>query len=112
MNRLPEDQISEAPKRGDIKSVTLKTVQVIRRLYVIGEHLRARRKRQCLRIDDAAALVGVSVDLLSRLENGAGGIRTDKLFAILDGLALIIAPKDYEPIWRLPKNSLIDQVHL
>jgi len=59
--------------------------------------VRARRRGQSLRIDDAAALSGVSVDLLSRLENGKGSVRLDKLLAVLDGLglALVVAPKDH-----------------
>jgi transcriptional regulator with XRE-family HTH domain len=50
-----------------------------------------------LRIDDAASLSGVSVDLLSRLENGKGSVRLDKLLAVLDslGLALVLGPKDH-----------------
>ncbi|CAN5915932.1 hypothetical protein BH11PSE8_BH11PSE8_22690 [soil metagenome] len=36
----------------------------------LGPAIRARRRAQSLRIDDAASLSGVSVDLLSRLENG------------------------------------------
>jgi len=40
-----------------------------------------------LRIDDAAALVGVSKDTLSRLENGRA-VGTDKLMAVVQGLGL------------------------
>jgi len=63
----------------------------------LGTVIRARRREQTLRIDDAAALMGVSVDLLSRLENGKGSIRLDKLLAVLDGLglALVVAPKEH-----------------
>jgi len=63
----------------------------------LGPTVRARRRGQSLRIDDAAALSGVSVDLLSRLENGKGSVRLDKLLAVLDGLglALVVAPKDH-----------------
>jgi hypothetical protein len=52
-----------------------------------------------LRIDDAAALIGVSVDLMSRLENGQGSVRLDKVMAVLDGLglALMVVPK--EDLW-------------
>ena len=62
----------------------------------VGPVVRARRRAQSLRIDDAAALSGVSVDLLSRLENGKGSVRLDKLLAVLDGLglALVVGPKD------------------
>lgn len=62
-----------------------------------GPAIRARRREQSLRIDDAAALSGVSVDMLSRLENGKGSVRLDKLLAVLDslGLALVLGPKDH-----------------
>lgn len=63
----------------------------------LGPAVRARRRKQSLRIDDAASLSGVSVDLLSRLENGKGSVRLDKLLAVLDslGLALVLGPKDH-----------------
>lgn len=56
----------------------------------LGPTVRARRREQSLRIDDAAALSGVSVDLLSRLENGKGSVRLDKLLNVLDGLGLML----------------------
>ena len=63
----------------------------------LGPAVRGRRREQSLRIDDAASLSGVSVDLLSRLENGKGSVRFDKLLTVLDGLglALVVAPKDH-----------------
>ena len=63
----------------------------------LGPAIRARRRAQSLRIDDAASLSGVSVDLLSRLENGKGSVRLDKLLAVLDslGLTLVLGPKDH-----------------
>ncbi|MBI3348715.1 MAG: helix-turn-helix transcriptional regulator [Burkholderiales bacterium] len=63
----------------------------------LGPTIRARRREQALRIDDAASLSGVSVDLLSRLENGKGSVRVDKLLTVLDslGLALILGPKSH-----------------
>jgi transcriptional regulator with XRE-family HTH domain len=59
--------------------------------------VRERRKSQSLRIDDAAGLLGVSVDLMSRLENGQGSVRLDKAMAVLDGLGLtlMVLPKDH-----------------
>ncbi len=80
--------------------------QPIASLAALGEHLRAHRKQQGLRIDDAAALHGLSVDLLSRLENGKGSVRTDKLLAVLEGLglAMVIAPKDHPSLRRLTED--------
>lgn len=73
----------------------------------VGPLVRARRVGQALRIDDAAALLGVSVDLLSRLENGKGSVRLDKLLAVLDGLGLglVVAPKDDPWMQQLPHGQ-------
>ena len=62
----------------------------------LGPYVKAVRKGQRLRIDDAAGLFGVSVDTLSRLENGVGAVRLDKLLAVLDGLglAMLVGPKE------------------
>jgi transcriptional regulator with XRE-family HTH domain len=60
----------------------------------LGRLVRNRRAQSALRIDDAADLIGVSKDVLSRLENGRP-IGLDKLFLILDGLglSLLVLPR-------------------
>jgi transcriptional regulator with XRE-family HTH domain len=59
-------------------------------LAKLGNVVRTRRKSRGLRIDDAASLCGVSVDLFSRLENGHSGVSSGKLLKILDGLGLAL----------------------
>jgi DNA-binding XRE family transcriptional regulator len=68
----------------------------IDRVKLLGPYLKKVRKDQGLRIDDAASLLGVAVDTLSRLENSVGAVRLDKLLAILEGLglAMLIGAKD------------------
>ena len=78
----------------------------------LGPTVRARRREQSLRIDDAAALSGVSVDLFSRLENGKGSVRLDKLLTVLDslGLALILGPKDHPQMQQsAPRTEALEQ---
>jgi transcriptional regulator with XRE-family HTH domain len=61
-----------------------------------GAFIRSLRTQQGLRIDDAAALCGVSVALLSALENGSNrGIGLDKALQIANqlGLAILATPK-------------------
>lgn len=74
----------------------------------LGPVVRERRKSQSLRIDDAAGLLGVSVDLMSRLENGQGSVRLDKALAVLDGLglALVVLPKEHPWAREAASNSL------
>ena len=70
-------------------------------LETLGRIIRAKRKASALRIDDAAALCGVSVDLLSRLENGKSGVSTDRVLKVLDGLGLAMLVVDKEGVARM-----------
>jgi len=67
----------------------------------IGQLIRRQRKQQGLRIDDAAAFTHVSVDLLSRLENGKGSVGLEKVLSVLDGLGLclVVSPRNH-PLLR------------
>lgn len=56
----------------------------------VGHLVRAARKAQKLRQDDAAGAMGVSDMFLSGLENGARGVRLDKLLQVLHGLGLVL----------------------
>lgn len=60
----------------------------------LGRAVRAQRRAAGLRIDDAAALCGVSVTVLSRLENATSAITTQNLFRVLDGLGLTLVVLD------------------
>jgi len=62
-------------------------------LAELGAAVRRSRKAQRLRIDNAAALCGVSTDVLSRLENGIP-ITTNRLLLILKGLGMQLAVAD------------------
>jgi transcriptional regulator with XRE-family HTH domain len=66
----------------------------------LGRIIRAKRKTSGLRIDDAAALCSVSVDLLSRLENGKSGVATDRVLKVLDGLGLAMLVVDKGKVAR------------
>ncbi|MEN2472669.1 MULTISPECIES: helix-turn-helix domain-containing protein [Burkholderia] len=63
-------------------------------LAAMGALIRNRRAQSRMRIDDAADMLGVSKDVLSRLENGRA-VSLDKLFKVLDGfgLNLLVVPK-------------------
>jgi transcriptional regulator with XRE-family HTH domain len=63
------------------------TTWLIQDIASLGRIVRNQRAKLALRIDDAAALCGVSSDLLSRLENGKP-ITINKLLLILQGLGL------------------------
>jgi len=91
--------ISDIPKYYSNGSTPVPDFQysetLIQSLPDLGRLVRERRRASGLRIDDAAALCGVSVDLLSRLENGHSGVSSDRVLKVLDnlGLAMLILDK-------------------
>ena len=77
-------------KLPPVQSVISPIVQDIEELGLL---VRNQRAQLGLRIDDAAALCGVSSDVFSRLENGKP-VTTNKLMLILNGfgMRLIVLP--------------------
>jgi transcriptional regulator with XRE-family HTH domain len=88
----------------------LPRVQPVTTLRDIGAQIRAARQRQGLRIDDAASLCGVSVDLLSRLENGKGSVGTGKVLLVMAalGMELLVAPKGHQGLRALVQQEMTD----
>lgn len=54
----------------------------------IGKIVRASRKAQKIRQDDAAGSIGVSENFLSKIERGGNSVQWGKLFQVLDGLGI------------------------
>ncbi|CAB3972203.1 XRE family transcriptional regulator [Burkholderia cenocepacia] len=78
-------------------------------LAALGALVRNRRAQNQMRIDDAADMLGVSKDVLSRLENGRA-VSLDKLFKVLDGLGLnlLVVPKREVPVARKALHDLAE----
>ena len=54
----------------------------------IGEVVRASRKAQKIRQDDAAGSIGVSENFLGKVERGSESGQWGKLFQVLEGLGI------------------------
>ena len=54
----------------------------------IGEVVRASRKAQKIRQDDAAGSIGVSENFLGKIERGSESVQWGKLFQVLEGLGI------------------------
>ncbi|MBI1731373.1 MAG: helix-turn-helix transcriptional regulator [Gammaproteobacteria bacterium] len=67
----------------------------------IGDVIRAARKSQHLRQDDAAGSIGVSENFLGKVERGSGSVHWGKLFQVLEGLGIRVivdVPDDVGPV--------------
>lgn len=78
---LPRPIVNPDPQVTDMKA--------------LGRLVRDRRGQIAMRIDDAAALMGVSKSMLSRLENGQS-VSLDKVFKVLEGLGLTLLLFDHQ----------------
>ena len=56
----------------------------------IGKVVRASRKAQKIRQDDAAGSVGVSENFLGKVERGSESVQWGKLFQVLEGLGICV----------------------
>jgi transcriptional regulator with XRE-family HTH domain len=54
----------------------------------LGKVVRASRKAQRIRQDDAAGSIGVSENFLGKVERGGASVQWGKLFQVLEGLGI------------------------
>jgi len=74
----------------------------------IGKVVRASRKAQKIRQDDAAGSIGVSENFLGKIERGSASVQWDKLFQVLEGLGvrvMVDVPESVAAYLNDPANS-------
>lgn len=74
----------------------------------IGKVVRASRKAQKIRQDDAAGSIGVSENFLGKIERGSESVQWGKLFQVLEGLGvrvLLDVPEGVAAYLNDPANN-------
>ncbi len=74
----------------------------------VGKVVRASRKAQKIRQDDAAGSIGVSENFLGKIERGSDSVQWGKLFQVLEGLGVrvVLDVPDSVAAWlNDPANS-------
>ena len=74
----------------------------------IGKVVRASRKAQKIRQDDAAGSIGVSENFLGKIERGSESVQWGKLFQVLEGLGIRVmvdVPERVATYLNDPANS-------
>ena len=74
----------------------------------IGKVVRASRKAQKIRQDDAAGSVGVSENFLGKIERGSESVHWGKLFQVLEGLGvrvMVDVPESVAAYMNKPANG-------
>ena len=78
----------------------------------LGPVVRAARKAQRIRQDDAAGSIGVSENFLGKIENGGETVQWGKLFQVLDGLGVRVildVPDEVGPMLEKPSIKASDR---
>ena len=73
-----------------------------------GKVVRASRKVQKIRQDDAAGSIGVSENFLGKIERGSESVQWGKLFQVLEGLGIRVmldVPENVATYLNDPVNS-------
>ena len=74
----------------------------------IGKVVRASRKVQKIRQDDAAGSIGVSENFLGKIERGSESVQWGKLFQVLEGLGvrvMVDVPESVAAYLNDPESS-------
>ena len=74
----------------------------------IGKVVRASRKAQKIRQDDAAGSIGVSENFLGKIERGSESVQWGKLFQVLEGLGIRVmvdVPESVATHLNRPENG-------
>jgi transcriptional regulator with XRE-family HTH domain len=74
----------------------------------IGKMVRASRKAQKIRQDDAAGSIGVSENFLGKVERGGESVQWGKLFQVLEGLGvrvMVDVPEGVADYLNAPANG-------
>jgi len=75
----------------------------------IGQLVRASRKAQKIRQDDAAGSIGVSENFLGKIERGSESVHWGKLFQVLEGLGIRIIADVPESVATYLSNQSKDK---
>lgn len=75
----------------------------INHAQALGKVVRASRKAQKIRQDDAAGSIGVSENFLGKIERGNPSVQWGKLFQVLEGLGIRVmvdVPESVAAYWE------------
>lgn len=72
---------------------------------VLGKLVKAKRTKLNMRLADCAALCGVGINTLSRIENGNANCTLSAVFSVLQGLGIKLTTKE---LHTPESNSLAD----
>jgi transcriptional regulator with XRE-family HTH domain len=77
-----------------VKASKMPTSVFIDDAKTLGELIKAKRTRKGIKLADCAALCGISINTLSRIENGQVNSTLSAIFSVLNGLGIKLTTEE------------------
>jgi len=77
-----------------VKASKMPTSLIIDDAKTLGELIKAKRTGIGIKLADCAALCGISINTLSRIENGQVNSSLSAIFSVLNGLGIKLTSKE------------------
>ena len=77
-----------------VKASKMPTSLFIDDAEVLGELIKAKRTEMGIKLADCAALCGIGINTLSRIENGNSNCTLSATFSVLNGLGIKLITKE------------------
>ncbi|WP_199609626.1 helix-turn-helix domain-containing protein [Flocculibacter collagenilyticus] len=68
---------------------------------VLGQLIKAKRTELGIKLADCAALCGIGINTLSRIENGNSNCTLSAVFSVLNGLGIKLTSKELTPLEKV-----------
>ena len=77
-----------------VKISKMPNIAFIENAQVLGQVIKAKRTELGIKLADCAALCGIGINTLSRIENGNANCTLSAVFSVLSGLGIKLTSKE------------------
>ena len=81
-----------------VKPSKMPEARFIDNAFTLGELIKAKRTAMGVKLSDCAALCGIGINTLSRIENGNQNCTLFAMFAVLNGLGIKLSTQELTSI--------------
>ncbi len=81
-----------------VTATDMPNVMFIDNAAILGQLIKAKRTQLGMKLADCAALCGIGINTLSRIENGNENCTLSAVFSVLNGLGIKLTSSELTPV--------------
>lgn len=81
-----------------VTATDMPNVMFIDNAAILGQLIKAKRTQLGIKLADCAALCGIGINTLSRIENGNKNCTLSAVFSVLNGLGIKLTSSELTPV--------------